>query len=52
MTARWPRCETRGRTIRCRAVVSNANLRTTILKMIGSEMLDRDYRREDAKRFD
>lgn len=32
-----------GRTIRCRAVVSNANLRTTILKMIGEEKLDADY---------
>ncbi|QDV41995.1 hypothetical protein Enr13x_18380 [Stieleria neptunia] len=31
------------RTIRCRAVVSNANLRTTILKMIGEEKLDADY---------
>src|SRR5690606_34566533 len=28
-----------GRSIRCRAVVSNANLRTTILKMIGPEKL-------------
>ncbi len=35
--------ETHGRRIRCRAVVSNANLRTTILKMIGPEKLDRDY---------
>ena len=35
--------ETNGRKIRCRAVVSNANLRTTILKMIGKEMLDKDY---------
>lgn len=35
--------ETRGRTIGCRAVVSNANLKTTILKMIGTEKLDRDY---------
>lgn len=32
-----------GRSIRCRAVVSNANLRTTILKMIGPEKLDRDF---------
>lgn len=32
-----------GRTIRCRAVVSNANLRTTILKMIGQDRLDADY---------
>ncbi len=35
--------ETRGRRIGCRAVVSNANLRTTLLKMIGPEKLDRDY---------
>lgn len=35
--------ETNGRTIGCRAVVSNANLRTTVLKMIGKESLDRDY---------
>jgi phytoene dehydrogenase-like protein len=35
--------ETLGRTIRTRAVVSNANLRTTILKMIGVEKLDRDF---------
>jgi phytoene dehydrogenase-like protein len=32
-----------GRKIRCRAIVSNANLRTTILKMIGEEKLDGDY---------
>ena len=35
--------EVNGRTIRCKAVVSNANLKTTILKMIGAENLDRDY---------
>ncbi|MCG8650946.1 MAG: NAD(P)/FAD-dependent oxidoreductase [Pirellulales bacterium] len=35
--------EVQGREIRCRAVVSNANLRTTILKMIGPEKLDADY---------
>ena len=35
--------EVNGRTIRCKAVVSNANLRTTILKMIGTEKLDKDY---------
>src|SRR6056297_716874 len=29
-----------GRTIRCRAVVSNANLKTTLLKMIGKDKLD------------
>lgn len=33
-----------GRTIRCRAVVSNANLRTTLTKMLDPEALDRDYR--------
>ncbi|OYP29437.1 phytoene desaturase family protein [Rhodopirellula sp. MGV] len=32
-----------GRKIRCRAIVSNANLKTTILKMIGEDKLDRDY---------
>src|SRR6056297_2682227 len=32
-----------GRTIRCRAVVSNANLKTTLLKMIGKDKLDRDF---------
>ena len=31
------------RTIRCRAIVSNANLRTTILKMLPREVLDNDY---------
>jgi phytoene dehydrogenase-like protein len=35
--------ETHGRRIGCRAVVSNANLRTTILKMIGPDVLDRDF---------
>ncbi len=35
--------EVHGRRIRCRAVVSNANLRTTVLKMIGAEALDKDY---------
>ncbi len=35
--------EVNGRTIRCKAIVSNANLKTTILKMIGAEHLDRDY---------
>jgi len=35
--------ETRGRKIGCRAVVSNANLRTTVLKMIGTESLDKDF---------
>jgi len=35
--------ETHGRRIGCRAVVSNANLRTTVLKMIGAENLDRDF---------
>ncbi len=31
------------RTIRCRAVVSNANLKTTVLKMLGTDELDRDF---------
>ncbi len=35
--------EVHGRRIGCRAVVSNANLRTTVLKMLGSEVLDKDY---------
>jgi phytoene dehydrogenase-like protein len=34
---------THGRPIRCRAIVSNANLKTTVLKMLGPEMLDDDY---------
>jgi phytoene dehydrogenase-like protein len=38
--------ETHGRRIRCRAVVSNANLRTTILKMIGPEKLDPKFVQE------
>ena len=29
--------------IRCRAIVSNANLRTTVLKMLGPDVLDRDF---------
>ncbi len=32
-----------GRKIGCRAVVSNANLRTTVLKMLGPEVLDNDF---------
>jgi phytoene dehydrogenase-like protein len=32
-----------GRNIKCRAVVSNANLKTTILNMIGEDRLDADY---------
>ncbi|GAA4466640.1 phytoene desaturase family protein [Novipirellula rosea] len=44
--------EVNGRTIRCRAVVSNANLKTTVLKMLGSEVLDKDYvERADAVRL-
>jgi len=35
--------ETHGRQIGCRAVVSNANLKTTVLKMLGGEVLDPDY---------
>jgi len=37
-----------GRRIKCRAVVSNANLKTTILKMTGEEHFDKQYV-EDAK---
>jgi phytoene dehydrogenase-like protein len=44
--------ETLGRKIRCRAVVSNANLRTTILKMLGPESLDSDFvQRTEAVRL-
>ncbi|TWU07441.1 phytoene desaturase family protein [Stieleria varia] len=32
-----------GRKIRTRAIVSNANLKTTVLKMLGEEKLDRDF---------
>lgn len=32
-----------GRSIRCKAVVSNANLRTTTLKMLAPDVLDKDY---------
>ena len=32
-----------GRRIKCKAVVSNANLKTTILKMVGPEHFDRDF---------
>ncbi len=35
--------ESNGRKIRCRAVVSNANLRTTVLKMIGPDVLDKGF---------
>ena len=35
--------EVNGRRIRCRAVVSNANLRSTVLKMLRPEVLDRDF---------
>ncbi|WP_153556399.1 phytoene desaturase family protein [Roseimaritima sediminicola] len=38
--------EVNGRTIRTRAVVSNANLRSTILDMLGDDNLDPDYVRE------
>lgn len=37
-----------GRRIKCRAVVSNANLKTTILKMTGAEHFDKQYV-EDAE---
>lgn len=44
--------ETQGRKIGCRAVVSNANLRTTVLKMIGPEALDKDFvQRTEAVRL-
>ncbi len=44
--------QTQGRRIGCRAVVSNANLRTTVLKMIGPEILDRDFvQRTEAVRL-
>ena len=36
------------RDIQCRSVVSNANLLTTIFKMVGEEQFDKDYL-EDAK---
>jgi len=36
----------RGRTIRCRAVVSNANLRTTVLKMLPRDVLDPGFLEE------
>ncbi len=32
-----------GRTIKCRAVVSNANLKTTILEMVGAQHFDRRF---------
>ena len=35
--------EVNDRTIRCRSVVSNANLLTTIFKMVGEEVFDKDY---------
>ena len=37
-----------GREIQCRSVVSNANLLTTIFKMVGEDQFDKDYL-EDAK---
>lgn len=37
-----------GRDITCRSVVSNANLLTTIFKMVGEEQFDKDYV-DDAK---
>ncbi len=36
-----------GQRIGCRAVVSNANLKTTVLKLVGREHFDRDFRRGD-----
>ena len=35
--------EVNDRTIRCRSVVSNANLLTTIFKMVGEDVFDKDY---------
>ena len=35
--------EVNGRRIGCKAVVSNANLKTTILKMVGKDRLNQDY---------
>lgn len=32
-----------GRTIKCRAVVSNANLKSTVLQMVGQEHIDRRF---------
>ncbi|MBL8850373.1 MAG: NAD(P)/FAD-dependent oxidoreductase [Planctomycetaceae bacterium] len=32
-----------GRLIRCGAVLSNANIKTTVLKLVGAEHFDRDY---------
>ncbi len=40
--------EVNGRTIKTRAVVSNANLRATILRLVGEEHLDKQFV-EDAK---
>ena len=37
------------RSIRCKAVVSNANLRTTTLKMLGPDVLDKDYVRRSQE---
>ncbi|MEM6778635.1 MAG: NAD(P)/FAD-dependent oxidoreductase [Planctomycetota bacterium] len=42
-SARVSAVRVHGREIRCRAVVSNANLRNTILKMLPTEKLDRDF---------
>ena len=35
-----------GRLIRCSAVLSNANIKTTVLKLVGAEHFDRDYLEE------
>ncbi|MEM9589555.1 MAG: FAD-dependent oxidoreductase, partial [Planctomycetota bacterium] len=41
-----------GRTIRTRSIVSNANLKSTVLKMLQPEVLERDYRdRAEAVRL-
>jgi phytoene dehydrogenase-like protein len=32
-----------GRLIKCKAIVSNANLKATVLRLVGEELLDRDF---------
>ena len=36
-------CTVNGRVIRCRAVVSNANLKATIFNLVGEEHFDREF---------
>ena len=40
-----------GRSIGCRAVVSNANLKTTVLKLVGEEHLDSQYAEEALRKY-